>query len=115
MSNELLELIERLAKENPVLLDGLNKAAAEGIAQDKMALYTLLIKENKAFTYDAMNAVLARHENSRVDINWNSSNYIYRIVVSRRKREPEKVKKEKGGDTNGAVKPTTETKSAVNS
>src|SRR4249919_4122708 len=95
MSNDLLELIQKLAIENPSMLQGLEKVAAEGLANDKMAIYNLLIKENKAFTYDAINKVLARHENSRLDINWNSSDFIYRIVVSRRKREPEKPKKEK--------------------
>lgn len=111
MSNDLLELIEKLQKDNPALLEGLEKAAAAGLAQDKIALYNLLVKENKNFTYDALNKVLVRHENSRLDINWNSSDYIYRIVVSRRKRQPEKEKK--GGDTN-VPKPPIETKGTVN-
>ena len=69
-----------------------------------MALYELFVKENEKFTYEAVDKILIRHENSRLDINWNRGDDIYRIVISKRKRLPEKEKKvrvKKGGDNSG--------------
>lgn len=93
MSNKLQELITQLAKDNPKFLEGLEAAAAAGIKQDKTAIYELFIKENKDFNYEKLDTVLSRQENQRIDINWNKEDYIYRIVVSKRKKEPIKERK----------------------
>lgn len=110
MSDKLIDIIAQLAKSNPQLIEGLEKGAAGGLQADKIAVYNLLIKDNKTFTYEAIDKILSRHENSRLDINWNKSDEIYRIVISKRKREPEKERKprtKKGGENNGNNQPDT--------
>ena len=114
-SDRLTEIIEQLAKNNPDLLKGLETLAAGGLQTDKIAIYELLVKNNTTFTYEALNKILLRHENSRLDINWNKEDYIYRIVISRRKRIPEKPKKErtkKGGNNNASTEQTTQGQSS---
>lgn len=116
MSDDLLDLIKTLQKENPKLLEGLATVAAEGLKQDKLAIYNIFVKENQAFTYEKFEEILRRHENSRLDINWNRSDFIYRIVVSRRERKPEKERKPrtKKDESNGSNQSDTEKQSAVN-
>lgn len=122
---DLIDLIKQLQKENPDLLKGLDNAAKVGLQKDKMAMYDLFIKNHAELLskhksldiYKVLDEILVRHENSRLDINWNRGEYIYRIVVSRRKRQEEKKitkLKIEGGDTNGEATTRTETKSAVN-
>lgn len=108
--DKLQELIEQLSKSNPKFLEGLEQAAAAGIRNDKMALYNLLVKQNPTFDYKALDTILTRHENQRLDINWNIEDYIYRIVVSKRQRRPEKVRKPRTRKTNGNDTPNPETK-----
>jgi hypothetical protein len=114
VDNKLIELIARLAKDNPSMIEGLEKGAAGGLQADKMALYELFVTKNEQFTYEAVSKILIRHENNRLDINWNKGDDIYRIVISKRKRLPEKEKKirtKKGGDNNGNNQQHTEAES----
>ena len=126
MTDKLIELIERIQKENPSIIEGLEKLSAKGIQEDKIALYNYLIKDNckvveengkkviKPFNYDDVDKILRHHENSRLDINWNKGEYIYRVVISRRKREPEKPKKERQVKPSGSKdQPATETKNSA--
>jgi hypothetical protein len=113
MEDKLIEIIKRLQKDNPAILEGLDKLSAEGIRADKIKLYEILVKTNEQFKYDEVDKVLKHHENSRLDINWNKGEYIYRIVISRRKREPEKPKKERQVKPSGENQPVTETKDSA--
>lgn len=126
MSEKLIDLIAKIAKENPAMLEGLEKLSAQGIQEDKIALYNYLIRDNvkvekdekgkqvlKPFNYDDIDKILRHHENSRLDINWNKGEYIYRIVISRRKREPEKPKKERQVKPVGNNQPTTQAKDSA--
>lgn len=90
MSDDLVELLKKLAVSNPTLLKNIEEASSMGIKKDKVAMYEMLVKENVKFDYVKIVEVLERHENSRLDINWNKEDYIFRIVISRRKRKEEK-------------------------
>jgi len=101
VAEKLSDLIKQLSKTDPQFLARLEQAASAGLKADKLAIYAIFIKENKEFNYEKFDTILARHENSRIDINWNVKDYIYRLVVSRRKKQEPKEKKKKGGETSG--------------
>lgn len=109
MSDELVELIKKLAKENPTLLKSIEEASSMGIKKDKVTMYEMLVKANDKFDYVKLTELLERHENSRLDINWNKDEYIFRIVISRRKRKEEKKdgRSKPGTGTNGNSAVTT--------
>jgi len=122
--SDLIDLIKELQQKNPELLKGLGEAAKVGLQKDKMILYDLFIKDHAALLskhkntdiYNVLDNILVRHENSRLDINWNRGEYIYRIVVSRRKRQEEKkvtklkIQENNNGETETGIK----NESAVN-
>ena len=122
--SDLIDLIKELQQKNPELLKGLGEAAKVGLQKDKMILYDLFIKDHAALLskhkntdiYNVLDNILVRHENSRLDINWNRGEYIYRIVVSRRKRQKEKkvtklkIQENNNGETETGIK----NESAVN-
>ena len=114
MEDKLIELIKQLQKENPSVLEGLEKLSAAGLKEDKVKLYEILVAKNQEFKYDEVDKVLRHHENSRLDINWNKGDYIYRLVISRRKREPIKAKPEREVKLDGASnQSTTEAKTTA--
>ena len=118
MAEKLSDLIKQLAATDPGFLTRLEQAASAGLKADKLAVYGMFIKENKTFNYDEFNKVLSRHENSRIDINWNVGEYIYRIVVSRRKKQEKKERKErtkKGGPENNGKNLTVAVETESNS
>ena len=112
MADQLQDLIQQLAKDNPRFLEGLENAAKAGLSKDKLDMYALLIKNNEKFSFAELDKILTRHENSRLDINWNRNEFIYRIVVSKRKRMKEKGSEpEIKGTTDGSnTQPIDQTK-----
>jgi len=111
MSEQLIDLIKNL---DPQLIKQIEAAAELGIKKDKVQLYELLVKNNASFSYEKVDELVERHENNRIDINWNKNEFIYRIVISKRKKKVEKIDGRRklssattNGDDNGIKKQAT--------